>query len=90
MAKTEIKVRVGNVQFSGRGEPAWLEQQLDKVLQVATSLARSSEEATLEAGTLHAEPRADGLRHWVQRATRENGRLGAAAEWLTLRTRRGG
>ncbi|GEM_PF-1094710 len=89
MAKTEIKIRVGNVQFSGCGEPEWLEQQLDKVLKVASALAQAPEESTLEAGSLRGDPQPASVRQWLQRAAGESGRLGAAAEWLTLRSRRG-
>ncbi len=89
MAKTEIKIRVGNVQFSGRGEPEWLELQLDKVLKVASALAQASEESTLEAGSMREDPQPASVRQWLQRRAGESGRLGAAAEWLTLRSRRG-
>lgn len=90
MAKTEIKVRVGNVEFSGRGEPEWLEQQLDKVLLAAASMVPATEEATLEAGSVRGEPLAASVRQWLTRATGDSGRLGAAADWLTLRSRKSG
>ncbi|MDX2051184.1 MAG: hypothetical protein SFV15_02270 [Polyangiaceae bacterium] len=99
MAKAEINVRVGTVRFSGRGEPEWLEEQLNKVLAVASALAEQTVEATLETGTLREAPTSNrpetlmspaGLRHWIDRVRGEQGRLGAAAEWLTLRSRRNG
>ena len=35
MAQAKIEVKVGNVCFSGEGDSAWLESQLDKLLAIA-------------------------------------------------------
>lgn len=35
MAQAKIEVKVGNISFSGEGDSAWLESQLDKLLATA-------------------------------------------------------
>jgi len=38
MAQSKIAVTVGNVSFSGEGEPEWLAEQLERVLAVAPQI----------------------------------------------------
>jgi hypothetical protein len=42
MAESKIDITVGSVSFSGEGDPAWLAQQLDKVLKVASVIPPST------------------------------------------------
>ena len=38
MSESKIEIKIGEVKFSGEGEPAWLSEQLDKILEKAEDL----------------------------------------------------
>jgi len=38
MAEAKIEITIGQITFSGEGEPSWLSEQLDKILDRAESL----------------------------------------------------
>ncbi|WP_298220016.1 hypothetical protein [Halothiobacillus sp.] len=42
MAEAKIEITIGQITFLGEGEPSWLSEQLDKILDRAESLLGTS------------------------------------------------
>src|SRR5688572_25859334 len=41
MAESKVVIKIGAIEFSGEGDPAWIEKQLDKVIEKASDLIRA-------------------------------------------------
>lgn len=94
MSEAKIEIRIGDVSFSGEGEPSWLSEQLDKILDRAEQLIAISPvvntpvvQASHEAADLsgHNEIASMPLATWLKHKNAEsvqNSKFLATAIWL--------
>ncbi|MFG6665725.1 hypothetical protein ACGK9R_01285 [Halomonas sp. HNIBRBA4712] len=98
MAEAKIEITIGQITFSGEGEPSWLSEQLDKILDKAENLlslasstsspiTQESEDINSEAADLsgHNEIAAKPLAIWLRENkadSNQNLKFLATAIWL--------
>lgn len=98
MSEAKIEVKIGQISFSGEGEPSWLSGQLDKILDRAESLlslapiqapplAPGATGGTHQAADLsgHSEIALKPLAVWLKEKgadTNQNLKFLATAVWL--------
>lgn len=96
MAQAKIELTVGNVSFSGEGEESWLSEQLEKVLDVATTLTvqqpdppeGESEDPDVPVATANTGDFKTSLVNHIRDKKAESNqvqRFLAAADWLRRR-----
>lgn len=55
MSESKIEIKIGEIKFSGEGEPAWLSEQLDKILGKAEDLIALAPPKITQNTSMHQE-----------------------------------
>ncbi len=56
MAQAKIQFKIGTIEFSGEGEEAWIETQLDKIIQQAPTLLKLVPPSESQSANRQGEP----------------------------------